>query len=128
MKKAAFLLILFCFLYPIFPKVSPIPIDRILQLLGFTLLVFNQRDTVKLISSIYTRRFLLLTFVLLCLAFIVQLQVIGTYDTYFIIRVVNVFFEFFSAYFVFSIGRWAYKNLSIGTVLYYIVLAAVLQA
>ena len=128
MKKAAFLLILFCFLYPIFPKVSPIPIDRILQLLGFTLLVFNQLDTVKLISSIYTRRFLLLTFVLLCLAFIVQLQVVGTYDTYFIIRVVNVFFEFFSAYFVFSIGRWAYKNLSIGTVLYYIVLAAVLQA
>lgn len=127
MKRLLLLVVVFCFVYPIFPKISPIPIDRILQLMGGVLLVFHQKDALKLASSRSTLRFWSLTFVLLCLAFFIQLPIIGQYDTYFIIRVVNVFFEFCSAYLVFSFARWCYKNVTIGTILYYIVLAAVIQ-
>ncbi|MGO1759653.1 MAG: O-antigen polymerase [Mammaliicoccus vitulinus] len=127
MKGIASLVVVFFYIYPIYLKGIPIPLDRVYQLFGLFVLVFNTKDITKILTSPHTSKYLRLSFVLLFLALLAQLKPLIQLDFYFLKRILNIFLEFFSAYFVFWFIRRYNNNIGIGTVLYYIVIAAIVQ-
>lgn len=127
MKGVATLIIVFFYIYPIYLKMIPIPLDRIYQLLGVIVLLFNLQDFNKIRKSIYISKYLRLSFALLVFAVLVQLHTLSHVDLYFIKRIINIFLEFFSAYFVFWFVRQFNNKVNFGTILYYIVIAAIIQ-
>lgn len=127
MKKNLLLLIIFIFIYPIFPKFLPIPLDRVLQLCGMLVLCLYPQDLKKIISDKSFWVFYGVTFFLLLLAFFAQLQLTRNSDLYFIKEVFDAFMYIFSAYLICWQMRRAYGNISIQILIYYIVLAAILQ-
>lgn len=127
MGKAVSLSIVFIFIYPIFLKFLPLPFDRVLQAVGLLVLLLNPQDLIKILKSAPFWRFMVLTLGLLILAIIAQLQIIGAYDFYFIKTVIDTFLSVFSAYLVFWALRKLNRSIDISYVLYFIVLAGLLQ-
>src|SRR5690606_9824262 len=127
MKKIIILIVTFFFIYPIYPKNLPIPIDRVYQIIGFGLLIFSSKDLTKIIISKYFNKYIGASLILLFLSFLPQIWVKGGYDFYFIKRVLNIFLEILSGYVVYWFIKRYYKTVTLGTVLNYIVLAAIIQ-
>lgn len=127
MKRIILLTVTFFFIYPIFLDFIPIPLDRIYQILGFVLLVIRSKDINRMFKSKYIKRYLAITAFLLLLTLIPQLWAVQSTDFWFVKEVVNVFLQIFSAYFVYRTAIWALGKVNVGTAIYYIVLAAILQ-
>lgn len=127
MKKFFLLLIVFTFIYPIFPKFLPIPLDRVLQIFGATVFILYPQDFKKITSEKTFYAFYGITSVLLILAFFAQLQLTKGLDLYFIKQVIDTYFYVFSAYLICWMMRRIYGYISIGLLLYYFSLAAILQ-
>src|SRR5690625_1121344 len=100
MKKGLLLLIVFLFIYPIFPKFLPIPLDRVLQVCGAAAFVLFPQDLRKILNAKIIYRFYGITSILLILAFIAQLQVSKGMDLYFLKEVLDAYFSLFSAYLI----------------------------
>lgn len=127
MKKVILLIIVFIFIYPVFPKFLPIPLDRVLQICGMAVLCFYPQDLKNIITDKFVWGFYRVTFFLLLLAFFAQLQLTTNSDLYFIKEVFDTFMYIFSAYLICWQMRRAYGYISIQILIYYIVLAAILQ-
>jgi len=128
MKKLILLLLVFIFIYPIFPKGFPVPLDRILQVAGFLLLLTQKNDLKQLINSKLARNIFLATGSLLVVAVLVQFQIKPNFDWYFVKLVLNFFLNCFSAYLLVWWARKCYHQLDFGIILQYLVGAALLQA
>lgn len=128
MKRILVLVVLFSYIYPVFPKFSPIPVDRILQLLGIITLFLNPQDIRHLLRSKTFYLFYAITSIILLLAFLAQIQIKnGSYDTYFLKKIIDVYLSLFSAYFVVWTIRQIHAQINLQIILYYFVLAAALQ-
>ena len=128
LKKIALFFTVFFFLYPVFPKLSPIPLDRILQIIGFGLFLAQYKDRATLFHSKRFYRFCGLTLILLFLGLIGIFQSdYNGYDFYFVKMVFDTFLCFFSAYLIYWLARKCYPVVNIGIIIHYIVLCAVIQ-
>lgn len=127
MKKFILLLLVFIFVYPIFPEFLPIPLDRILQLCGMGVLFLYNRDFRRILSNKAFYAFYGATGILLFLTLLAQLQSINGFDLYLFKEVLDAFLYLFSAYLLCWMMLRIYGRLSIGLLLYYISLAALLQ-
>jgi len=127
MKKLLALIITFVFIYPVFLNFLPIPLDRILQLSGLAMLCLYQNDLKRILNSSSVWAFVRVTFVLLLLAFFAQLQLSRGLDLYFFKEVFDTILNVFSAYLVCWSIRSAYGYINAGLVMYYIVLAGIVQ-
>src|SRR5690606_9946477 len=85
------------------------------------------KDLTKIIISKYFNKYIGASLILLFLSFLPQIWVKGGYDFYFIKRVLNIFLEILSGYVVYWFIKRYYKTVTLGTVLNYIVLAAIIQ-
>src|SRR5690606_3583947 len=90
----------FFYIYPIFPAFLPIPLDRVLQIIGVGVLLgpWNRKE-VFLNNGVYFRVFFSNILVVL-LAFVAQLQNLGGFDSYFLKQTFDIYFYFFAAYLV----------------------------
>src|SRR5690606_26201689 len=113
MKKVILLIIVFIFIYPVFPKFLPIPLDRVLQICGMAVLCFYPQDLKNIITDKFVWGFYRVTFFLLLLAFFAQLQLTTNSDLYFIKEVFDTFMYIFSAYLICWQMRRAYGYISI---------------
>lgn len=127
MRKLIVLLAMFVFIYPVFPKHMPIPLDRTLQIIGFGLLAIQRREFIKLISNKNVLRFFSVTLLLTFLSTFALLQNSSRIDLYFLKEVISTYFHFFSVYLIYRCFLYAYKDFDLGIVLYYIVLVGILQ-
>jgi len=127
MKKLIAIAATFIFIYPVFLKFLPIPLDRVLQLCGMVVLSFNSQDLGRLFNAKVLWKFFGVTFVLLLLAFVAHFQLRSGFDLFFFKEVLDTFLNVFSAYFVCWTVRNAYGYVSLGLVLYHIVVAAIIQ-
>lgn len=101
MKKIIFYLCLFSFVYPVFLFFLPVPTDRILQILGFITFLFTISFRKRLLFSIKPLLSVVSIFLLLSIiVFFAQFSNILEIDNYFFKETINVFFYFFSAYFI----------------------------
>lgn len=125
MKRFIFFIAVFGFLYSIHLRFLPLPIIRIWQALGAVLLLSNKKDLKKLIVSKHVISILVMSFIFLLLCFYTELRNTGI--EIFIIKPINIFLSFFSAYFVYWIGKRAYENIDVNILLRYIVYAGVVQ-
>lgn len=127
MKKLILLLLVFFFIYPIYPRFFPLPIDRIFQVMGLGLLIIGQKDLIRFLGTKSVISFLRYTLILFLFAFLARL-INQKGDLYFLIQIINIFFAFFSAYLIFWWFRFTYKSkTSLGYILYYIVIVAIIQ-
>lgn len=126
-KKVILFICVFFFIYPIFPKGFPIPLDRVMQILGFGVLILDRKNLIKLIFSRKIVNFFMVSSVLVFLAYVAQLQNDEGFESYFIKIALDPFFYIFSAFLLFWMFKQCYKNINIGLVVYYIVLAAIFQ-
>lgn len=127
MKKGLLFLFIFIFLYPVFPKNLPIPLDRVLQILGFTILLFNPQDVKRILKSKTVWLFFSLTFILLLLTIFAQFQLTSGLDLFFVKEVFNTYLYVFSVYLICWQMKKAYSYISFGILIYYISLAAIFQ-
>ena len=127
MKKIILFIVIFIYIYPVFLKTLPIPLDRVLQIAGLGVLLLNPNELLKIINSKYVQNFFLITLFLTAFSVIVQVRIVGQYDFTFIIRIINTFFYLLSSYFVFSVSRWTYGTVRLHHIFRYIVYAAVVQ-
>lgn len=128
MKKILLFIVVFIFLYPVYPKMLPLSLDRIIQLIGaglfFIHLLTHRKDAIRLIIS---RKVQIFTGVTLAFLGIVFLAMLPTRDLYFLKKIIGVFFDFFSAYLIYYLIKKIYKKPCIDYVIYYFVLAALVQ-
>lgn len=127
MKKIVTIIIVFFFIYPVFLKMFPIPLDRCLQLMGAGVLLLHKKDLVKFLVSSSFYKFLGISFLLFFIALLAQLQIKGALDLYFIKMVLDTFFSVLSAYLVCWAIRWSFGTVEMGVILYCIVIAAIIQ-
>lgn len=111
-RKIVFFLILFFYVYPIFFGFSPIPNDRILQIVG--LIIFVLTPSFRKIVFSEGKLYLLLfcQFIIFFLAIMAQSRNYGGLDTYYIKEAFNIFLYLFSAYLVIWSYRWAFGSFS----------------
>lgn len=127
MKKLILLFLVFFFIYPIYPRYFPLPIDRIFQALGLGLLVIGRKDLIRILGNHAVTVFLRYTLILFIIAFLARLFSTKG-DLYFLIQIFNIFFAFFSAYLIFWWFRFTHnEKTSLGYLLYYIVIVALIQ-
>jgi len=129
MKKFIATAATFIFIYPIFIRYFPLPLDRILQIFGLVLLLFNTPDLKKLISNRGFVSFLRITFILFLLALIPIFMKTGQLDFYFLKTVFDTYLNFFSAYFLFfAIRQYGGNEKPLVNLLRLIAISAVIQA
>ncbi len=127
MKKIILLFLVFFFIYPIYPRSFPLPIDRVFQGIGLALLVIGRKDLIRLLGNQSVIIFLRYTIILFILAFLARLTATKG-DLYFLIQVINIFFAFFSSYLIYWWFRFTYEEkTSLGHLLHFIVVVALLQ-
>lgn len=127
MKNIIVLLVTFFFIYPIYPKFLPIPIDRVYQIVGLILILLNPNDLKNIILSRFFLKYLRISVILLLFVLLPLLWVKGSIDLYFFKRALSAILDLFSAYTVYWITRKCFSKASLGIILKYIVLAAILQ-
>src|SRR5699024_4717732 len=119
--------LVFFFIYPIYPRSFPLPIDRVFQGIGLALLVIGRKDLIRLLGNQSVIIFLRYTLILFILAFLARLTATKG-DLYFLIHVINIFFSFFSSYLIYWLFRFTYEEkTSLGHLLHFIVVVALLQ-
>lgn len=111
-KKVIFFLILFFYVYPIFFGFSPIPNDRILQIIG--LIVFIATPSFRKVVFRDRKLYILLfsQFIVFFLAIMAQSRNFGSIDSYYIKEALNIFFYLFSAYLVIWCYKWTFGYFS----------------
>lgn len=129
MKYKIFLfIILFCYIYPIYIKLFPIPTDRIIQILGlgFILLDVPYRKLVFKIKNL--KVFYFLSFLILLSIFIVQNWNYGPVDFYYFKDHLDIFLYFFPAYLIVYLLYKIDKHKIIVNLLDAIVMVSLIQA
>ncbi|MFV0186646.1 oligosaccharide repeat unit polymerase [Empedobacter falsenii] len=98
--KVFLYIILFCYIYPIYLKFFPIPTDRIIQIFGFGLILFDlpYRKLVFKIKNLYI--FYLTSLIFLVLIFLIQNWNYDEIDLYFFKNHLDIFLYFFPAYLI----------------------------
>jgi len=127
MRKFVALIVTFIFIYPIFIKYLPIPLDRVFQIFGFVLLIFNKFDFTRIFANRNVFSFLLATILLFLLALLPQVLLPGVSDYYFVKTVFDTFLSFFSAYFVYHFVRKIGSENTFSDLIQLIVIASIIQ-
>ena len=100
MIKLFFILAIFTYIYPVYFKFFPIPTDRILQLVGLGVCVLNKAFLKQVLSIKNIYIYFFSSLVILVLIFFVQGWNYHNVDLSFFKIQLNVFFNFFSVFFI----------------------------
>jgi len=129
MKYKVFLyIILFCYIYPIYLKFFPIPTDRIIQICGLGLILFDlpYRRLVFKIKNLYI--FYLTSLIFLVLIYLIQNWNYGSIDLYFFKNHFDIFLYFFPTYLIVYLLYKIDKNKIIPNLFDALILISVFQA
>ncbi|WP_334124750.1 O-antigen polymerase [Empedobacter brevis] len=129
MKYKIFLLIvLFCYIYPIYLKFFPIPTDRIIQIVGFLFLLINSIFRKKVLTNKHLLYTYFISLIFLVLIYLVQNWNYTEIDWYFFKYHLDIFLNFFSAYLIVFLLYKIDKNNIFENLLDSIVLVSFIQA
>lgn len=98
MKKVFLFLFLFCYIYPVFIRFSPLPNDRILQLFGVMLLVYTPNFRNQIFKNVNIYKVVFASVFVVFTALFAQLRNTQGGDLYFFKECLNIFFFLFSSY------------------------------
>ncbi|UNY97886.1 hypothetical protein MQE36_12415 [Zhouia spongiae] len=127
MAKLILIIIAFIYIYPIFLQAIPVPLDRVLQAIGFFTFIVTPNFRIKIIRASGFWKFYFLTFIILILVFFAQLRV-GSNDLYFFKTIADTFLSFFSSYLIIWFGHQYIKRFNLAYLLQLIVFLAVIQS
>lgn len=119
--------LLFLFIFPIFPSFSPLPTDRLIELIGLAYFFIGIKNHYFLISNKYLLKVVGLAIILFLVAFLVQIDNIGGFETALIKSSIDLVLMIFGSYFICSIIKRGFKEFSLIRVLEIIVLTFFIQ-
>jgi len=127
-KTIIIILLLFTYIYPVFLKFSPIPTDRIIQVIGFIVMFFSSRFFIDILKIKGLKSILDYIFLMVVFIFIIYIWNFGNSDLYFLKETSSILFYFFSACLVCYVLSRKYSNNLFVRLLDYIVIISVIQA
>lgn len=128
--KILIVVVLFFYIYPLFFFFLPIPLDRVLQIVGFGCFLFTPKLRGIFVKSKYIHWYFIGLIINLFLIFIAQAFNYSIVDFYFFKLILNSFFNFFSAYLIIYLFT-CLKDQShdfIGELMIYLIIVYAIQA
>src|SRR5690606_36567370 len=126
--KVWIIIILFFYIYPIFLSFLPIPLDRLLQIIGFLVFLFTPKFRKYILKSTSFHKILIGAVGISILTFIAQAFNYSEQDFYFLRQVTNIFFNFFSAYLIIFLIYKYHPDQVFHKLTQYLIIVYVLQA
>ncbi|MFD1166483.1 hypothetical protein ACFQ2C_12790 [Sphingobacterium daejeonense] len=126
--KVWIIIILFFYIYPIFLSFLPIPLDRLLQIIGFLVFLFTPKFRKYILQSPSFHKILIGAVGISILTFIAQAFNYSEQDFYFLRQVTNIFFNFFSAYLIIFLLYKYHPDQVFHKLTQYLIIVYVLQA
>ncbi len=121
------IILLFFFIFPVFPVFSPIPTDRLIELLGIGYVFIGINRNQYILKSKTILNVFGLSFLLFLVAFFAQLNNVDGFETALIKNSIDIILMVFGAFFICDLIRKSIKQFSIIKLLEIIVLVFFVQ-
>lgn len=121
------IILLFFFIFPIFPVFSPIPTDRMIELLGFGYVFIAINKNQYILKNKFVLNVGGLALILFLVAFAAQFNNTDGFETALIKNSIDIVLLIFGAFFICDIIRKSYKQYSIVRLLEIVVLVFFIQ-